>query len=164
MGRVTILFDCQELSKKNCIFTRFKRQTRILITAEKKTGLILSRSLQEGYAYLNIGRELSSALQSENIELPSFSIKALDYLREILNSGIKTDAQGRQYLAIDNFSILFEPALKINLRAIIEAYAKQYLLLLRITNSLQGANTYYPFPEDKTYKLDFSGLSPITLE
>lgn len=149
---------------KICIFTRFKRQTHILITEEKKTGLFLSRSIQEGYAYLNIGRELSSALQGENTDAPSFSIKSLDILRQILNSGIKTDAQGRQYLAIDNFSILFEPALKINLRAIIEAYAKQYLLLLHIENPIQEASTYYPFPEDATYKLDLTNLNYTTLE
>ena len=133
------------------------------MTEDKKTGLFISQSLQGGYTYLNIGRELSVALQGENQENPAFSIRALDLLRQILNSSIRTDAQGRSYLALDNFSILFEPALKINLRAIIESYAKQFLLILRTEGMTDGGATYYPFPEDKSFKLDLTNLNYTTI-
>lgn len=126
-------------------------------------GLVLSQKLLGGYSYVNIGRDLSSILQNEDSFSPAFPIKALDLLRQILNSSIRTDAQGRSYLALDNYTILFEPALKINLRAIIESYAKQYLLILRTEGITEGSATYYPFPEDKSFKLDLTNLNYTTI-
>lgn len=35
--------------------------------ADKKNGLVLTRTTKDGYTYLNLGRELSAVLQNENI-------------------------------------------------------------------------------------------------
>lgn len=57
---------------------------------DRKTGLFLTRAFMEGHTYLNIGRELSAALQNEAPDSPSFSIKAYDTLRRILMESVKT--------------------------------------------------------------------------
>ena len=57
---------------------------------DRKTGLFLTRTFMEGYTYLNIGKELSAALQNETPDSPSFSIKAFDTLRRILTESVKS--------------------------------------------------------------------------
>ena len=151
------------MSTKFCIFTRFKRNPIILMTEDRTSGLILTRKRQDGYTYLNIGRELSAALQNENTDSPSFSVKAYDTLRQILDQAVKQDHYGHNYIALDNLSILFEPALKINLRAIVEDYSRRYIFILNIAHPVEDGMTYYPFPEDKTYKLDLIGISRTTI-
>lgn len=133
------------------------------MTEDRTSGLILTRKRQDGYTYLNIGRELSAALQNENTDSPSFSVKAYDTLRQILDQAVKQDAYGHNYIALDNLSILFEPALKINLRAIVEDYSRRYIFILNIAHPVEDGMTYYPFPEDKTYKLDLIGISRKTV-
>lgn len=151
------------MSTKFCIFTRFKHNPIILMTEDRTSGLILTRKRQDGYTYLNIGRELSAALQNENTDSPSFSVKAYDTLRQILDQTVKQDHYGHNYIALDNLSILFEPALKINLRAIVEDYSRRYIFILNIAHPVEDGMTYYPFPEDKTYKLDLIGISRTTI-
>ena len=126
-------------------------------------GLILSQKHLGDYSYVDMGRELSAALQSENTASPSFSVKAYDTLRQILDQAVKQDRYGHNYIALDNLSILFEPALKINLRAIVEDYSRRYIFILNIAHPVEDGMTYYPFPEDKTYKLDLIGISRKTV-
>ena len=133
------------------------------MTEERHTGLLLTKRNQEGYAFLNLGKELAAILQGENPASPAFPIKAYDCLKEILNENIHTDQQGRRYLAMENFAILFEPALKINLRSLIEDYAKRVLLILRIDHLPESSDAYFPFPEDKFFRLDLTDLNYTTL-
>ena len=133
------------------------------MTEERHTGLLLTKRDQEGYAFLNLGKELAAILQGENPASPAFPIKAYDCLKEILNENIHTDHQGRRYLALENFAILFEPALKINLRKLVEDYAKRLLLILRIDHLPESSDAYYPFPEDKTFRLDLTDINYTTL-
>lgn len=129
------------------------------MTEDRTAGLIVTSKCQDGYTYLNIGRELSAALQNEDTSSPSFPVKAYDTLRQMLNQAVKQDAYGHNYIAITNFAILFEPSLRINLRAIVEDYSKRYNFILHVENPLEDSVTYFPFPGDKTYKLDFTGIS-----
>ena len=130
---------------------------------DRKTGLFLTRAFMEGHTYLNIGRELSAALQNETPDSPSFSIKAYDTLRRILTESVKTDADGTPYIAITNYAILFEPTLKINLRAVVQDFSKRYLLILHLDSPLVDSMTYYPFPEDKNYRLDLTEIPHTTI-
>lgn len=126
-------------------------------------GLVLSKSDLGDYSGVNLGRKLAAALQGENPASPAFPIKVYDSLKDILNDNIHTDQQGRRYLALDNFAILFEPALKINLRSLIEDYAKRLLLILRIDHLPDSSDAYYPFPEDKSFKLDLTNINYTTI-
>ena len=126
-------------------------------------GLVLSKSALGDYSCVNLGKELAAILQGENPASPAFPIKAYDSLKEILNENIHTEQQGRRYLAVDNFAILFEPALKINLRSLVEDYAKRVLLILCIDHLPESSDAYFPFPEDKSFRLDLTGLNYTTL-
>ena len=118
------------------------------MTEDRTSGLILTRKCQDGYTYLNIGRELSSALQSENTASPFISVKAYDTLRQILDQAVKQDRYGHNYIAITNFAILFEPSLRINLRSIVEDYSRRFIFILQIENEVVDNMIYYPFPGD----------------
>ena len=126
-------------------------------------GLVLSKSDLGDYSCVNLGKELAAILQGENPASAAVPIKAYDSLKEILNENIHTDQQGRRYLALENFAILFEPALKINLRSLVEDYAKRILLILRIDHLPESSDAYYPFPEDKFFRLDLTDLNYTTL-
>ena len=106
---------------------------------------------------------MSAALLNEDTSSPSFPVKAYDSLRQMLDQAVKQDAYGHNYIAISNFAILFEPSLRINLRAIVEDYSRRYIFILNIAHPVEDGMTYYPFPEDKTYKLDLIGISRKTV-
>ena len=82
-------------------------------------------------------------------------IGELDF--HILNEHTKDGA-----VAIDNFAILFEPALKINLAAFLKTATTGRSLVLKLERRVADDWHYYPFPEDHDYYLDLTGINTIT--
>jgi len=120
-------------------------------------GLILSQKYLDGYSYVNIGRALAEVLKDEDLSGVFLPMKAWDALKVILNEGT---ANG--IVAIENFSILFEPTLKINLRAFLKEAMAGRRLILKLDHPVSGDWTYYPFPEDHNYYLDLTDINAIT--
>ena len=123
----------------------------------RQPGLILSQKYLDGYSYVNIGRALAEVLKDEDLSGVFLPMKAWDALKVILNEGT---ANG--IVAIENFSILFEPTLKINLRAFLKEAMAGRRLILKLDHPVSRDWTYYPFPEDHNYYLDLTDINAIT--
>ena len=119
--------------------------------------VILSQKYLEGCAYVNIGQSLSEALKDEDLASRFISMKSWDYLKRILHEGTKDDI-----LAIENFDILFEPALKINPGAFLREAMAGRRLIIKLEYPVARDYHYYPFPADHTYYLDLTGISYTT--
>ena len=124
---------------------------------DRTSGLILSERYLPGYDYVNLGAALSEAIKDEDLQSKFLPMKAWDAVKDILNEHTKDGA-----VAIDNFAILFEPALKINLAAFLKTATTGRSLVLKLERRVADDWHYYPFPEDHDYYLDLTGINTIT--
>ena len=121
------------------------------------SGLILSEKYLPGYCYVNLGVLLAESLKDEDLSSRFLPMKAWDRLKGIMNEGVVDGS-----LALANFAILFEPALRINLTAFLKEAMTGRQLVLKLEHPIAGDWHYYPFPEDHTYYLDLTGISSTT--
>ena len=120
-------------------------------------GLVLSEKYISGITYVNLGELLAKALKDEDLNGKFLPMKAWDVLKSILKDGTNDGV-----LAIENFAILFEPALRINLGAFLKEAMTGRQLILKLEHPVAGDWHYYPFPEDHTYYLDLTGINSTT--
>lgn len=127
------------------------------MTFDKVQGLILSEKYLPDFAYVNLGEALAQAIKDEELSSRFLPVKAWDALKSILTNSTKDGT-----LAIENFAILFEPALKINLSAFLKEAMTGRQLILKLEHPVAGDWHYYPFPNDKQYALDLTGINTTT--
>jgi hypothetical protein len=123
------------------------------MTFDRTSGLILSEKYLPGYNYVNLGQKLAEAIKEEDLGGRFLPMKAWDALKSILAEETKDGV-----IAIENFNILFEPALRINVRTFILDAIRGRNLILKLEHPIAQDYTYYPFPEDQSYYLDFTEI------
>lgn len=128
-----------------------------LMTFDKAQGLILSEKYLLDFTYVNLGEALAWAIKDEDLSGSFLPMKAWDALKTILREHTQNGT-----LAIENFNILFEPALKINLSAFLKEAMTGRQLILKIEHPVAGDWHYYPFLEDHTCYLDLAGINSTT--
>ena len=117
-------------------------------------GLVLSEKYISGITYVNLGELLAKALKDEDLNGKFLPMKAWDVLKSILKDGTYDGV-----IAIENFAILFEPALRINLGAFLKEAMTGRQLILKLEHPVAGDWHYYLFPEDHAYYLDLTGIN-----
>lgn len=103
--------------------------------------------------YVDVGKELSSAIKEQ--EEPSSYSSAC---KRIFEQTYKDEVVG-PYLALSNWSILFEPDLKLDLRSIIESFSINKCLILLSNGSIKEKR--YLLMDDNRFALNLQGLSFI---
>lgn len=114
--------------------------------------------------YIDIGQELSKAIES-NIDNKRLSLIADDALEKIISSNIVNDKDIGKYIAIKNIGILFEPALKFNLRAKIDSWAKSFILIIIDSNEGTVINNIFYLAGDlkSSYSINLTEISNKTI-
>ena len=105
--------------------------------------------------YVDVGKELSSAIKEQ--EEPSSYSSAC---KRIFEQTYKDEVVG-PYLALSNWSILFEPDLKLDLRSIIESFSINKCLILLSNGSIKEKR--YLSMDDNRFALNLQGLSFIEI-
>ena len=105
--------------------------------------------------YVDVGKELSSAIKEQ--EEPSSYSSAC---KRIFEQTYKDEVVG-PYLALSNWSILFEPDLKLDLRSIIESFSINKCLILLSNGSIKEKR--YLLMDDDRFALNLQGLSFIEI-
>ena len=105
--------------------------------------------------YVDVGKELSSAIKEQ--EEPSSYSSAC---KRIFEQTYKDEVVG-PYLALSNWSILFEPDLKLDLRSIVESFSINKCLIL-LSNGLIKEKSYL-LMDDNRFALNLQGLSFIEI-
>ena len=105
--------------------------------------------------FVDVGKDLSSAIKKQ--EEPSGHSSAC---KRIFEQTYKDEVVG-PYLALSNWSILFEPDLKLDLRSIIESFSINKCLIL-LSNGAIKENRYL-LMDDNRFALNLQGLSFIEL-
>lgn len=105
--------------------------------------------------YVDVGKELSSTIKEQ--EEPSSYSSAC---KRIFEQTYKDEVVG-PYLALSNWSILFEPDLKLDLRSIIESFSINKCLILLSNGSIKEKR--YLLMDDNRFALNLQGLSFIEI-
>ena len=108
--------------------------------------------------YIDIGQELSKAIEF-NIDNKRLSLIADDALEKIISSNIVNDKDIGKYIGI-----LFEPALKFNLRAKIDSWAKSFILIIDSNEGTVINNIFYLAGDFKSsYSINLTEISNKTI-
>ncbi|MBO6220788.1 MAG: hypothetical protein J6N46_02535 [Bacteroidales bacterium] len=121
------------------------------------SGLTLSEKYLPEYKYVNLGATLAAFLKDEDLSSRFLPMKAWDYLKFIMNKGTVNGA-----LALENLTILFEPALRISMSAFLKEAMTGRGVILKIEHKVSEDYRYYPFPDDKSFFLDLTGIDTTT--
>ena len=105
--------------------------------------------------YVDVGKELSSAIKEQ--EEPSSYSSAC---KRIFEQTYKDEVVG-PYLALSNWSILFEPDLKLDLRSVIESFSINKCLILLSNGSIKEKR--YLLMDDNRFAFNLQGLSFIEI-
>ena len=105
--------------------------------------------------YVDVGKELSSAIKEQ--EEPSVFSSAC---KRIFEQTFQDEFVGA-YLAITNWSILFEPELRLDLRSILESFSINKCLILLSNGSIK--ENRYLLMDDNRFALNLQGLSFIEI-
>ena len=105
--------------------------------------------------FVDVGIELSSAIKGQ--EEPSGYSNAC---KRIFEQTYKDEVVG-PYLALSNWSILFEPDLKLDLRSILESFSINKCLILLSNGSIK--ENRYLLMDDNRFALNLQGLSFIEI-
>ena len=122
-----------------------------------RPGLTLSEKYLPGYKYVNLGTSLAESLKDEDLTSRFLPMKAWDCLKSIMNEGTENDT-----LALENLAIIFEPALKINVSTFLKEAMNGRRVILKLEHRVSEDYHYYPFPNDKSFFLDLSGIDTTT--
>ena len=123
-------------------------------------GLTFTLNYVEGCHFCDVGLELSKRLKSADLTSSTLPFHVEDVLTEIVREYTLTHENGWVYVALENFNILFEPALKVNIDAFIKKAGAGACLILKINHPVQDY-AYYPFPGDTIRRIDLNNI-PLT--
>ena len=119
--------------------------------------LVFCHELIEGLTFVNLGKELSTAIACGNLRSPMIAYTAEDALVEILSSP-QNDFEIGSYVAIDNIGIVFEPELEFNLKTTLDNASTNKTIIIRSDGIIQSDKFFFLQPGDGTF-IDLEGLS-----
>lgn len=76
-----------------------------------------------------MGHELADLIK-EHLDSPHLPMISEDNLASLMRTAIRHDETIGDYVAIANWGILFESALKLNLLSLFDSFSKSYVLIL----------------------------------
>lgn len=99
------------------------------LTYDQRNKLIFAPRLDPHLHSVDVGFELAKSIESDLFS-PHLPMIAEDCLNAILRRSINEDPIIGDYIALENWGILFEPALKLNLVSIFDSHSKSNNLIL----------------------------------
>ena len=123
--------------------------------------LVFCHEFIEGLTFVNLGKELSTAIAYGNLRSPMIAYTAEDALVEILFPS-QNDLQIGPYVAIENIGILFEPELEFNLKSTLDNASTNKTIIIRSDGIIHSDKFFFLQPGDGTF-IDLEGLSYIEI-
>lgn len=113
--------------------------------------------------FTDIGFHLSRAIEN-NLDNKHLSLFADERLEELIKANIISNSEIGKYLAIRNIGILFEPELKLDLRAKFDSWAKSYVLIIDAKEGMIINNIFYlASARNSLYSINLSEISHKTI-
>ena len=112
------------------------------ISTDSRHNLLFMSLRSHNITYVDIGEQLSKKLELK-IESKRIAMIADDAIETIINSNLTSVTGIGNVIAITNIGILFEPKLKLDLKAKIDSWAKSFILIIDSHEGLIRDNTFY---------------------
>ena len=96
----------------------------------------------EGVSFVDLGYELSTKIE-DILNDRRLSMKAQDYLKEIIASNIHKDSEFGEYIAIKNIGILFEPELNLSVESLLNSWSQNTILFIEMENGKVENGRFY---------------------
>lgn len=100
------------------------------INRQSRNNLLFTTTVVEGLTFVDIGRHLSGEIEN-SLEKKRLGMIAEDALKRILCRALNNNAEIGEYLAIKNIGILFEPALSLDVKAILKNWSRDHVLIVK---------------------------------
>lgn len=125
--------------------------------------LFLVSSQDHDLNFVDIGFNLSKAIENK-LDNKHLSLLADEKLEELIKSNVVSHPEIGKYVAIRNIGILFEPDLKLDLRAKFDSWAKSYVLIVDAKEGIMINNTFYlASAYNSSYSINLSEISYKTI-
>ena len=113
--------------------------------------------------FVDIGFQLSNAIEN-SLEKKRLALIAAERLESIIKDNIIANSEIGPYVAIKNIGILFEPDLKLDIRAKFDSWAKSFVLIVDANEGMIRDNIFYlASANNPTYSINLSEISNITI-
>lgn len=103
--------------------TSIKQEIAHYVEHNTRNKIVFCKTYIDGLQYINVGLFVARLLQS--------GVSVLDACQQLFSHQVYMDNAIGRYLALDNIGILLEPALKIDLRNLLDTQSKNQCLLIR---------------------------------
>ena len=133
------------------------------IHSSSRNHLVLSNGNLDGLKYTDVGFEVSCFIE-DIIGDRRLSMRTQDYINKLfLEHTFLSDYLGL-YLAVSNVGILFEPALKLDVEALLDRWSQNITLFLDIGKGIMTSNRYYLTQScTETYSVSLTSINHLVL-
>lgn len=139
------------------------KQIAQYLSVELRHKLFFVSSQDNDINFTDIGFHLSKAIEN-SLDNKHLSLFADEKLEEIIKDNITESPEIGKYVAIRNIGILFEPELKLDLRAKFDSWAKSYVLIVDVNEGMIINNTFYlASARNSAYSINLSEISYKTI-
>lgn len=114
-------------------------------------------SAPAGLQVVDAGRELALWLRGQDLNSSFLEMEVNDRVEALLAQSCH-DARLGAYRLLTNVGILFEPALKLNLHALVDFHSQRQLLVIASPGRVEQGHYCFLQPNDH-YGIDLTGLS-----
>lgn len=119
--------------------------------------LLFTKGMVDGLNYIDVGYKLSLKIKTQ-LSSSNLPMQAEDELNAILCESVTCDKLLGNYLALCNIGILFEPQLKLNVRAIIERNSRQQVLIVNMEGRISDKKFHLAGSSEQMYTINLSDI------
>ncbi len=118
------------------------------LTYQPRTRLVFIRSRQLPISFVNFGYEFAKFIEPF-LHTSKLPMKAFQFAHDFIKAHTQVNEIFGKYVAIENWAILLEPELKIDLRNFLTSISQNVTVILRIDDSIEN---------DRLYNIDLSNI------
>ena len=117
----------------------------------------------DDFCFVDVGLALSMKIE-DILSDRRLSLKAQDYLNDILNANVSDSNEIGSYLAIKNIGILFEPQLQIDIEALFNKWSQNMFLIVEMGRGSIAQDKFFLGQQTDHYSVDLRELNYIVLK
>ena len=117
----------------------------------------------DDFCFVDVGLALSMKIE-DILSDRRLSLKAQDYLNDLLNTNVFDSNVIGSYLAIRNIGILFEPQLHIDIEALFNKWSQNIFLIVDMGRGSIAQDKFFLSQQTDHYSVDLHELNYIVLK
>lgn len=132
------------------------------LTADSRHKLLFVKSEIEDIEFIDIGKDLSAAIES-SLQKKRIALIADDRLERIIRENTTHDSVIGDYIALKNIGILFEPQLQFNLPIKFDIWAKTKVLIVNMEGTIVNNRFFLSGTSDINYSINLKDITFKTI-